>query len=105
VLAPGSWVVGPWQPNQGQVSYYYVGGTSQATPHVAGVVALMAQLDPGLTASEAEALLESTAVPLGPGSRMVLEPTGEVAQFSWGADAAGSGIVSAPAALAAVSGG
>jgi subtilisin family serine protease len=39
VAAPGSWVVGPYQVNSGQISYYFLGGTSMATPHVAGIVA------------------------------------------------------------------
>ncbi|MBN2558490.1 MAG: S8 family serine peptidase [Clostridia bacterium] len=61
VTAPGSYVVGPYQVNSGQISYYYLSGTSMASPHVAGVVALMAQKDPGLTAAEAESYLESSA--------------------------------------------
>ena len=105
VLAPGSWVLGPWQTNRGQVSYFFVGGTSQATPHVAGIVALMAQKAPGLTASEAESILESTAVPLPPGSLSVMTPFGTQEEYMWGADATGSGLAVAEAALAAVSGG
>ena len=58
VAAPGSWVVGPYQVNSGQTSYYFLGGTSMASPHVAGIVALMAQKDPTLTASEVETILE-----------------------------------------------
>ncbi len=40
-------------------------GTSMATPHVTGLVALLLQADPTLTVEEVEALLTSTAVPLG----------------------------------------
>ena len=45
-------------------------------PHVAGIVALMLEDNPALTASEAESILESTALPIGPGCRDVAEPTG-----------------------------
>ena len=40
-------------------------GTSMATPHVAGVLALLFQLKPGLTIEQARQALESTAVDLG----------------------------------------
>ena len=61
ITAPGDMVVGPYQVNSGQLSYYYLSGTSMASPHVAGIVALMAQKDGTLTASAAEGFLESTA--------------------------------------------
>ena len=35
-----------------------------ASPHVAGLVALMAEKDPTLTAADAEFQLESTALPI-----------------------------------------
>lgn len=101
VAAPGSWVVGPYQLNSGQISYYYLGGTSMASPHVAGIVALMAEKYPALTAAEAEAILESTALPLGEGCRNVYQPDGSVVQVCWEADATGAGLATADAALAA----
>lgn len=101
VAAPGSWVVGPYQVNSGQLSYYYLGGTSMASPHVAGIVALMAQKDPSLTAAQAESILISTAIPLAAGCRNVDDGTGTVSQICWDQDAAGAGLVTADAALAA----
>ena len=64
VSAPGSWIVGPYQVNSGKMSYYYLGGTSMASPHVAGIVALMLQKNSSLTASYVEEILESTALDL-----------------------------------------
>jgi subtilisin family serine protease len=101
VAAPGSWVVGPYQVNSGQTSYYFLGGTSMASPHVAGIVALMAQQYPALTASQAEGILESSALALPPGSLLVNQPAGPPILFSWGADATGAGLATASAALAA----
>jgi subtilisin family serine protease len=102
VAAPGSWVVGPYQLNSGQTSYYFLGGTSMASPHVAGIVALMAQKDPALTASQAEAFLVSCAIPLPAGCRTVYDPSGASSNVCWGDDATGAGLVTADAALAAM---
>jgi len=103
VAAPGSWVVGPYQVNSGtnQLSYYYLGGTSMASPHVAGIVALMAQKKATLTASEAESILESSAIYLAPGNRTITNPDGSHTIVSWEADATGFGLATADAALAA----
>ena len=67
IAAPGTWVVGPYQYQMGKTSYYFLGGTSMASPHVAGTVALMAQKKNALTASEAETILEGSAIYLAPG--------------------------------------
>ncbi len=85
LTAPGDSVVGPYQINSGQISYYYLSGTSMASPHIAGIVALMVQKDPDLTATEAEAILESVALDI---------PNFTDVDF-------GSGFVTADAALAA----
>lgn len=101
VAAPGVWVVGPYQVSFGAPSYYYLSGTSMASPHVAGTVALMAQKDPALGQSQAENILESTALALPPGCRTVLSPSGTSVEYCWGADATGSGLIQADGAVSA----
>jgi subtilisin family serine protease len=112
VLAPGSWIVGPylgngashppfWSHSQnGQ--YYYLGGTSMASPHVAGLVALMLEKSPALTAADVEAILETTALWIPAGSAHVNDGRGQTVEISWGSNATGSGLALADAALAAV---
>lgn len=100
VAAPGSWCVGPYQTN-GQISYYYLGGTSMASPHVAGIVALMAQKDTSLTAPQAESILEGSAIALPAGSRTITDPNQGSVTVSWDTDATGAGLATADAALAA----
>ncbi len=102
VTAPGSWVLGPYQVNSGQLSYYYLGGTSMASPHVAGIVALMMQKNPDLDQGDVEAILENSAIPLPPGCRSVSDPYGVSTDICWEADATGAGLTTADAALAAV---
>jgi subtilisin family serine protease len=100
VAAPGIWVVGPYQINHRTApSYFYLSGTSMASPHVAGIVALLAQQNPSLTQTDAESTLEATAILLPPGSRTVTLPGGATATYSWDVDATGAGLVDAEAAL------
>jgi serine protease len=71
VSAPGDQILAPVSPSvlkaldecadSGEVLYYCISGTSMASPHVAGVVALMQEINPGLLPAEAEACLEKTA--------------------------------------------
>lgn len=59
VLAPGVFIVSA-VPNN---SYATFSGTSMATPHVAGAIALLKSANPNATADEIEIALESTGVP------------------------------------------
>ncbi|WP_315503947.1 S8 family serine peptidase [Actinomyces radicidentis] len=70
--------------------YGYMQGTSRATPHVAGTIALMAQVKPSLTTAEATRILQDTSYPL--------------ASCDTGAGTCGTGIIDAAKAVASVAG-
>jgi hypothetical protein len=72
VAAPGVEVLAPAPEENYQMST----GTSIATAHVSGVVALMLERNPRLTPAEVRRILEETATDLG--------PKGKDAQFGWG---------------------
>jgi len=99
VVAPGHWIVGPYQVNSGQTSYYYLSGTSMSAPHVAGIAALMMQKNPSLTQAMVESILESAAKPMAAGCVSVAGPGGATESTCWGTDAVGSGFITADAAL------
>jgi subtilisin family serine protease len=118
VLAPGFMVPLPFTGFE-MVDYTFFVGTSFASPHVAGIAALMLQKNPGLTAPQIEQILENTAFPLPPDCRNVVVPAAgrghyvsfrwvDIANilffnavFCWNASQAGHGLVQADAALAA----
>jgi subtilisin family serine protease len=92
VLAPGAGVISAWP----QGGYYAAEGTSMATPHVAGVVALMWSANPKLRGNVAQTakILTATAKPY----------RGETSVCSNGAvpdPASGYGVVDALAAVQA----
>jgi subtilisin family serine protease len=127
VLAPGSWVRGPfpgdpgynhlpwWSKGIGDLvginsgNFFYVGGTSMATPHVAATAALLLQKNPSLTQADVESILKTTALPIPTsGSATILDNT-VVATMSWDTDcdgtpcdAVGAGLIQVDAAVAAV---
>jgi subtilisin family serine protease len=72
VSAPGVDILAP-APDE---AYQLTTGTSVATAHVSGVVALMLERDPSLTPAEVRRILEATATDLG--------PKGKDNQFGWG---------------------
>ena len=63
-------------------------GTSAATPHAAGIAALMLQANSSITPTQIYAALRSTALPMGTGAGYNLD--------------SGFGFIQAPAALAAI---
>ncbi|MCW5637165.1 MAG: S8 family serine peptidase [Rubrivivax sp.] len=127
VLAPGSWVRGPfpgdpgfnhlpwWSNGQGALrgrnsgNFFYVGGTSMATPHVASVAALMLQKNPALQQAQVERILKGTALPMpAVGSRLIFD-FDRFADIVWdqgcgslgACDPVGAGLLQADAALGA----
>lgn len=68
--------------------YGLASGTSMATPHVAGVVAVLNQVAPGIAPSMVETILESTAIPFASAA-------------PYPSRTAGAGLVDAVAAAAA----
>jgi subtilisin family serine protease len=121
VLAPGSWVRGPFPGDPGfnhlpwwsngiadlisinSGNFYYVGGTSMASPHVAALAALMLEKNQDLTQGQVEGILKSTAltVPAGTAHVYDISPAPGFYDYTWGTDATGSGLIQADAALAA----
>ncbi len=128
VLAPGSWVRGPfpgdpgyshlpwWSRGIGNLvgnnpgNFFYVGGTSMATPHVASVAALMLEKNSGLVQADVESIMKATALALpSTGSRNIFEITTPVT-VTWDTlcdpypvlcDPVGAGLIQADAALGA----
>lgn len=61
LYAPGDKIKSTWP----QHKYMELSGTSMATSHVSGVIALMLGVRPGLTPSEIKAVLQKTSNPVG----------------------------------------
>jgi len=121
VVAPGSWVRGPfpgfpgydrlpWWSNglgwyyskPGLTNFFYVGGTSMATPHVSAIAAQMLEKNPTLTQGLVESIMKTTALPIPAGSMLIYDISLTPVTMTWGADATGSGLVQADLAVAAV---
>ncbi|WP_339145544.1 carboxypeptidase regulatory-like domain-containing protein [Sutcliffiella sp. BMC8] len=61
VTAPGHQVYSAWPGVRGQGKYNTISGTSMATPHVAGAIALLLQANPNLSIQDMKDLLADTA--------------------------------------------
>ena len=129
VLAPGTWVRGPfpgtpgynhlpwWSNGIGDLvgynagNFYYLGGTSMATPHVTAAAALMLEKDPTLTQALIEGIMKNTAltIPVS-GSKNVFDLlTFDYYDFAWDTDcdgvtcdAVGAGLLQVDAAIGAI---
>ncbi len=127
VLAPGSWVRGPfpgvpgyshlpwWSKGIGDLlghnpgNFYYVGGTSMATPHVASAAALLLEKNKTLKQADIDSILKASALALpDTGSRDIWNNTA-AATITWdttcGAvtcDPVGAGVIQLDAAMSLV---
>ncbi|MFS0861527.1 carboxypeptidase regulatory-like domain-containing protein [Fredinandcohnia sp. 179-A 10B2 NHS] len=61
VSAPGHYIYSAWPSKRNEGKYNTISGTSMATPHVAGAIALLYQANPDLTIDEVKNLLKNTA--------------------------------------------
>ncbi len=84
IAAPGVYV--PSIAGETNDGYRLMSGTSMATPHISGVLALLLSKNPELTPREADSILETTATDWG--------PTGKD-------NSTGAGIVNVPSAITA----
>ena len=118
LTAPGVWVRGPfagfpgyshlpwWSKGIGDLfgnnpgNFFYVSGTSMATPHVAAAAAMMLEVDPTLTQAQIENILTSTAIPIPPGMAGDVQ-VGFLSQ-TWGTNATGAGLLQVDEAIGAI---
>ena len=80
-----------WQPQYGTIS-----GTSMATPHVAGIIALMYQVKPELTPAQVEKLIKDNAIKLASNGPYVNDPSNPGGTINRGF---GAGLIDLPTLL------
>ncbi|MFW9923607.1 MAG: S8 family serine peptidase [Candidatus Thorarchaeota archaeon] len=111
VMCVGAWVVGPYKPlwsPPDYFSFYYVRGTSMATPHVSAIVALILELYPTFNQKDIEHILKIAANGVGQNMKRGFPKTGEnvlvldlygYVYHSWGRFDYGAGFLQADEAL------
>jgi hypothetical protein len=85
-------------PSYDNRNYQTISGTSMAAPYIAGVVAQLAQANPGITPGEGEQLLEDTAHPFAAGAAYAADPRNPGSETAFDK---GHGLVDVQALLAA----
>lgn len=103
ISAPGTDITAACRPylpvcTSGEGDYGTIGGTSMATPHVAGIVAVLLGANPALTPGEVEDILEDTAHQFTAGAAYVPDLASRNADHSTSFDK-GHGLVDVVAAL------
>ncbi|MDH5450771.1 MAG: S8 family serine peptidase [Candidatus Bathyarchaeota archaeon] len=110
VTTPGAAVVGPHQPfvswdgtqwNLGEINYYYVWGTSQATPHVSAMAALILESSPELGQYAMQWILKNAAagLPIPSDGAWVYDPWYGLYHFEWFGIDWGRGFLQADSAM------
>lgn len=124
VLAPGSWVRGPFPDGYTHLPWYskgiadlingrgsnffYAGGTSMATPHVASAAALILEKKPTLTQAQVESILKGNTLPIPSTGNPVVYDYDHFANIPWDTDCdgipcdpVGAGLLQVDLAIAA----
>jgi subtilisin family serine protease len=102
VTTPGCAIVGPHKPYLSPViGYYYGWGTSQATPHVSGMAALVLQSYPKVRQDTMESILKTSAagLPLPSDGSLAFDVPGYLYYFEWFGKDWGRGFLQADTAL------
>lgn len=106
VCTPGAWIMGPYRPYLGEFGYWYVGGTSMATPHVSGIAALVLEKYPNINQREMELILKTAGIFnrmtkwFEERSATVYDPiAGDLIELTWGPFDYGTGFLQADSAM------